>query len=209
MRECFSVCLRTKTVTNVIHMKKIILIAAALCCTFSLLAQPKLSKDNIDEVLKAMTLEEKATLVVGSGWGSMTAGSMTASDATLVPGAAGTTRAIPRLGIPQTVLADGLRENGLEVNASIENWYKKYIDLKKTELANNSAGGFMAMLGSAVIPEMEVKRSFIEKMEKAVCWFPSTLRTQAPAMERRWFSFTPDIKKMKHLSACAVSSAWP
>ena len=88
-------------------MKKIILIAAALCCTFSLLAQPKLSKDNIDEVLKAMTLEEKATLVVGSGWGSMTAGSMTASDATLVPGAAGTTRAIPRLGIPQTVLADG------------------------------------------------------------------------------------------------------
>ena len=83
------------------------LLAAALCCTVSVFAQPKLRKDNIDEVLKAMTLEEKATLVVGSGWGSMTAGSMTASDATLVPGAAGTTRAIPRLGIPQTVLADG------------------------------------------------------------------------------------------------------
>ena len=88
-------------------MKKIFLLAAALCCTLSLFAQPKLNKDNIDEVLKAMTLEEKATLCVGSGWGSMTAGSMTASDATLVPGAAGTTRAIPRLGIPQTVLADG------------------------------------------------------------------------------------------------------
>ncbi|MBR3406505.1 MAG: glycoside hydrolase family 3 C-terminal domain-containing protein [Bacteroidales bacterium] len=88
-------------------MRKIMLLAAALCCTVSVFAQPKLRKDNIDEVLKAMTLEEKATLVVGSGWGSMTAGSMTASDATLVPGAAGTTRAIPRLGIPQTVLADG------------------------------------------------------------------------------------------------------
>ena len=88
-------------------MKKIMLLAAALCCTVSVFAQPKLNKDNIDEVLKAMTLEEKATLVVGSGWGSMVAGSMTASDATLVPGAAGTTRAIPRLGIPQTVLADG------------------------------------------------------------------------------------------------------
>ncbi|MBO4624493.1 MAG: glycoside hydrolase family 3 C-terminal domain-containing protein [Bacteroidales bacterium] len=88
-------------------MKKIFLLAAALCCTLSLFAQPKLNKDNIDEILKAMTLEEKATLCVGSGWGSMTAGSMTASDATLVPGAAGTTRAIPRLGIPQTVLADG------------------------------------------------------------------------------------------------------
>ena len=88
-------------------MRKIMLLAAALCCTVSVFAQPKLRKDNIDEVLKAMTLEEKATLVVGSGWGSMVAGSMTASDATLVPGAAGTTRAIPRLGIPQTVLADG------------------------------------------------------------------------------------------------------
>ena len=88
-------------------MKKFFLIAAAGLMTLSALAQPQLRKDNIDEVLKAMTLEEKATLCVGSGWGSMTAGSMTASDATLVPGAAGTTRAIPRLGIPQTVLADG------------------------------------------------------------------------------------------------------
>ncbi len=88
-------------------MRKFLFMAAALCCTLSVFAQPKLRKDNIEDILKAMTLEEKATLVVGSGWGSMVAGSMTASDATLVPGAAGTTRAIPRLGIPQTVLADG------------------------------------------------------------------------------------------------------
>ena len=47
-------------------MKKIILVAAALGCTLSVMAQPKLTKDNIDDVLKAMTLEEKATLVVGS-----------------------------------------------------------------------------------------------------------------------------------------------
>ena len=119
MYKCFVPCLiiwrctinklllKTKTITNNTDMRKIMLLAAALCCTISVFAQPKLRKDNIEEVLNAMTLEEKATLVVGSGWGSMVAGSMTASDATLVPGAAGTTRAIPRLGIPQTVLADG------------------------------------------------------------------------------------------------------
>ncbi len=53
-----------------------------------------LREDNIDEVLKAMTVEEKVSLLVG-GSGD------------LVPGAAGYTRAIPRLGIPMTVLADG------------------------------------------------------------------------------------------------------
>lgn len=82
-------------------------------CALPLMAQPKLSKNNVDEVLKAMTLEEKATLVIGSGWGSMVAGSMTGS-AVLVPGAAGTTQAIERLGIPQTVLADG--PAGLRIN---------------------------------------------------------------------------------------------
>ena len=95
-------------------MKKLILISAAALCAASLAAQPKLKADNIDEVLAAMTLEEKATLVVGGGWGSMTAGSLTASDASLVSGAAGTTRAIPRLGIPSTVLADG--PAGLRIN---------------------------------------------------------------------------------------------
>ena len=88
-------------------MKKVLSIGALLLGSMALFAQPQLTKDNIDEVLGAMTLEEKATLLVGSGWGSMTAGSMTASATTLVPGAAGTTRAIERLGVTQAVLADG------------------------------------------------------------------------------------------------------
>ena len=53
-----------------------------------------LREDNIEAVIAAMTMEEKVTLLVG-GPGD------------LVPGAAGYTRAIPRLGIPMTVLADG------------------------------------------------------------------------------------------------------
>ena len=88
-------------------MKKIFAIGALLLGSVAMFAQPQLTKDNIDEVIAAMTLEEKATLLVGSGWGSMTAGSMTASATALVPGAAGTTRSIERLGIPSTVLADG------------------------------------------------------------------------------------------------------
>ena len=88
-------------------MKRIFAIGVLLLGSVAMYAQPQLTKDNIDEVVAAMTLEEKATLLVGSGWGSMTAGSMTASATALVPGAAGTTRAIERLGIPSTVLADG------------------------------------------------------------------------------------------------------
>ena len=60
-------------------MKRIFAIGALLLGSVAMFAQPQLTKDNIDEVVAAMTLEEKATLLVGSGWGSMNAGSMTAS----------------------------------------------------------------------------------------------------------------------------------
>ncbi len=95
-------------------MKKFFLFVTAVLCTLSVFAQPKLRPDNIDEIIKALTLEEKAALLVGGGWGSMTAGSMTASSETLVSGAAGTTRPVERLGIPVTVLADG--PAGLRIN---------------------------------------------------------------------------------------------
>jgi len=94
-------------------MKKTLILMTAALCTVAASAQPQLRSDNIDEIMKAMTLEEKATLLVGSGWGSMVGG-LTGSDEVLVSGAAGTTRAIPRLGIPQTVLSDG--PAGLRIN---------------------------------------------------------------------------------------------
>ena len=87
-------------------MKKFFLIAATGLMTLSALAQPQLRKDNIEEVLKAMTLEEKATLLVGGARAAVVNG-VTSGTAHQVPGAAGNTRPSERLGIPGTVLADG------------------------------------------------------------------------------------------------------
>ena len=70
-------------------------------------AQPQLRADNIDEVIKAMTLEEKAKLLVGGANNFFGAGAVVGGEADLVAGAAGTSPAIPRLGIPATVLTDG------------------------------------------------------------------------------------------------------
>jgi len=69
---------------------------------------PQLRADNIDEVVNAMTLEEKARLVVGGGNKSFGDGTtMVGNQKKIVSGAAGVTVAIPRLGIPATVLTDG------------------------------------------------------------------------------------------------------
>ena len=80
----------------------------ALLTTTTMTAQPKLRADNIDEVLSAMTLEEKAQLLVGGGNDSFVgSGAMLGHQKKLVAGAAGITVEIPRLGIPATVLTDG------------------------------------------------------------------------------------------------------
>ena len=69
---------------------------------------PQLNANNIDEVVKAMTLEEKAQLLVGGGNdGFVGSGAMLGHQTKLVAGAAGTTVDIPRLGIPATVVVDG------------------------------------------------------------------------------------------------------
>ena len=84
-------------------------VAAALTAAFlSVDAQPlQLRPDNIDEIVNAMTLEEKAVLLVGGGNAGFVGGAAVGSTENYVPGAAGTTVAIERLGIPATVLTDG------------------------------------------------------------------------------------------------------
>ena len=89
-------------------MKKLLitcLLATTLTMTTN--AQPQLRADNVDEVLKSMTLEEKAKLLVGGANNFFETGAIVGGEADLVAGAAGTTPAIPRLGIPATVLTDG------------------------------------------------------------------------------------------------------
>ena len=92
-----------------VTQRLVILGLTALLSTMTMNAQnPKLRADNIDEVLQAMTLEEKAQLLVGGGNDSFVgSGAMMGHQKKLVAGAAGVTVAIPRLGIPATVLTDG------------------------------------------------------------------------------------------------------
>ena len=100
--------------------KKLLLGLTALLTATTMSAQPKLRADNIDEVLKAMTLEEKAQLLVGGGNDSFTgSGAMLGHQKRLVAGAAGVTVANERLGIPATVLSDG--PAGVHIDAKREN----------------------------------------------------------------------------------------
>ena len=85
-------------------MKRTILTFGVIIATLCSYAQPKLSADNIDKVIDAMTLEEKCHLVLGCG--------MHFNDEAKFPGTAGSSFGIPRLGIPETYCADsqqGLR----------------------------------------------------------------------------------------------------
>lgn len=81
---------------------------------------PQLGKASLDEVIAAMTLEEKAHLAVGAGMDGFKNGdsSVVGETYSLVPGAAGTTWPVPRLGIPTVVLADG--PAGLRINPTRE-----------------------------------------------------------------------------------------
>lgn len=115
----------------------------ALLCTVAAFAQaPQLSPDNIDEILKAMTLEEKITLVVGAnryvgdenGPGPAPgmperksvdmsglvekpqSDGVTAFSSGRVKGAAGDVVPVERLGITTMVLADG--PAGLRIDAT-------------------------------------------------------------------------------------------
>ncbi len=71
-------------------------------------AAPQLGVAPIDEVVKAMTLDEKIDLIVGSAGNQASSMSATiGGQAQIVAGASGQSNSIPRLGIPTTVFSDG------------------------------------------------------------------------------------------------------
>ncbi len=90
-------------------MKKVIFILGVIT-TINVHAQlPQLGKAAIKEVISSMTLEEKAQMVNGAstnGYDS-TSKLLISQAKNLVPGAAGITTPIPRLGITSAVLSDG------------------------------------------------------------------------------------------------------
>lgn len=100
--------------------KTLLLSAIAATCCMSVNGQnyPKLGVDPIDKVIDAMTLDEKLDMVIGAAGVETDESATVGSSAELVPGAAGQLNAIPRLGIPAIVVADG--PAGVRINPTRE-----------------------------------------------------------------------------------------
>ena len=87
---------------------KTVLLSAACMVALGTSAQPKLSKATIKDVVKAMTLDEKIEFLHGIGMPAASgSGPVTGSVQGKVPGAAGETQRMERLGIPAIIMADG------------------------------------------------------------------------------------------------------
>ena len=91
------------------HQISLVVIAVATSFGYSAsVSAQQLRAENIDEVVKALTLEEKCHLVLGRG--------MHFNDDAKFPGTAGSTFSVNRLGIPETYCADS--QQGLRMNAT-------------------------------------------------------------------------------------------
>lgn len=86
---------------------------------------PQLGIDPIDAVINAMTVEEKAAMLTGTGMpGYAGLLPLEGESKVRVAGAAGGTFPIARLGIPETVVADG--PAGLRIEPKRKNENKTY-----------------------------------------------------------------------------------
>ena len=84
-------------------------------------------KDRVQDLIKKLTNEEKASLLIGlgmPGFDPSTATFVPNADKGKVAGAAGGTTAIPRLGLPSIIVSDG--PAGLRINPKRDNDSKTY-----------------------------------------------------------------------------------
>lgn len=98
--------------------------AGSALCAFMAVScgkAPQLTADNASEVLARMTTNEKIDMVVGAGNETFTGYGNTKK---LVPGAAGTTSPVARLGVPPTALTDG--PAGLRIDTMREGQTRRY-----------------------------------------------------------------------------------
>lgn len=105
--------------------KKLLLATLSLFVIAASAQIPQLGKSSLDEVIHAMTLDEKIDLLVGSqGNVSTNATATIGNSSKLVAGAAGQMNGIPRLGIPAIVVADG--PAGLRIDATRPGTTRKF-----------------------------------------------------------------------------------
>ena len=100
-------------------------ICLILMTMFSCNRTVEFGKSSVKKVLAAMTLEEKVSLLVGVGaWNGDDIAQEIKDAKNLIPGCAGQTYPIPRLGIPSVMLPDG--PGGLRINPTRDGQDKTY-----------------------------------------------------------------------------------
>ena len=99
--------------------------ALAVIVTVSCNREVQFGKSPVKKVVAAMTLEEKVNLLVGVGaWNGNEIAQEIQDAKNLIPGCAGQTYPIPRLGIPSVMLPDG--PGGLRINPTRQGDEKTY-----------------------------------------------------------------------------------
>ena len=108
--------------------KSLIPIACAALMVFATVScnrKVEFGKSPVKKVVAAMTLEEKVNLLVGVGaWNGNDIAQEIKDAKNLIPGCAGQTYPIPRLGIPSVMLPDG--PGGLRINPTRQGEEKTY-----------------------------------------------------------------------------------
>ena len=114
-------------------MKRTALLVIAAAMAAAGCTADKLTEKNIDKIIDRMSLEEKATMVIGSGKGLLFGGSAeevnfnpaaTSVSGGEVPGATGSNYGFPCYGIPEVILSDG--PAGLRISPTREGSDRTY-----------------------------------------------------------------------------------